>query len=50
MAELFGADGSAVTKHLNNIFAIGELDEKSVSAKNALTAGDHKRHLTKFYI
>ena len=29
MAELFGRERSVITKHIRNIFAEGELDEKS---------------------
>ena len=29
MAELFGKDRTVITKHINNIFKDGELDEKS---------------------
>ncbi|MGK0447573.1 MAG: hypothetical protein ACJA2M_001350 [Polaribacter sp.] len=35
MAELFDADRSVVTKHLNNIFDEGELNKSSTSAKIA---------------
>jgi hypothetical protein len=42
MAALFGIDRSGVTKHLQNIFSEGELDEVSVCAKNARTAADGK--------
>ena len=49
MGNLFGIDRSVVTKHLNNIFLSGELDESSVCAKFAHTAGDKKVYLTKYY-
>lgn len=49
MAELFEIDRSAITKHLKNIFASGELEENSVCAKIALTAEDGKNYNTKFY-
>ena len=49
MAELFGVDRTVVTKHLKNIFESGELEENSVSAKIAHTAGDGKKYNTKFY-
>jgi hypothetical protein len=49
MAELFEIDRSAITKHLKNIFASGELEENSVCAKIALTAEDGKNYDTKFY-
>jgi hypothetical protein len=37
MADLFGVERSAITKHLKNIFASGELDEEVVCAKIAHT-------------
>ncbi len=37
MAELFGVDKSGISRHLTNIFASGELDEKVVVAKIATT-------------
>ena len=37
MAELFNVDRSSITKHLNNIFKEGELDEKVVCEKIAHT-------------
>jgi hypothetical protein len=49
MAELFEVDRSVITKHLQNIFNEGELDEKSVSAKFAHTASDGKIYRTTFY-
>lgn len=36
MAELFGCDRSVITKHLQNIFSDGELDEKATCANFAL--------------
>ena len=49
IAELFGIDRSVVTKHLKNIFANNELDEKSVCAFFAHTAEDGKKYQTQFY-
>ena len=49
MSELFNVDRSVITKHLQNIFESGELDEKSVSAKIAHTAKDGKSYITLFY-
>ena len=49
LAELFGVDRSAVTKHLRNIFGSGELEENSVCAKIAHTANDGKNYSTLFY-
>ena len=37
MAELFEVDKSSISRHLKNIFASGELDEKVVVAKSATT-------------
>ena len=37
MAELFGVDKSGISRHLSNIFEVGELDEKVVFAKIATT-------------
>lgn len=49
LAELFQVDRSVITKHLKNIFAEKELDEKSVSAKIAQTATDGKNYSVQFY-
>lgn len=49
IAELFDVDRSVVTKHLRNIFASKELQENSVCANFAHTAGDGKQYQTKFY-
>ena len=55
MAKLFGVDRSVITKHLRNIFKIGELEEKVVSANFALTTqhgaikGKTQTVQTKFY-
>ena len=49
IAELFGVDRSVVTKHLKNIFQTNELQETSVCAKIAHTAGDGKSYSTLFY-
>jgi hypothetical protein len=49
IAQLFNIDRSVVTKHLNNIFQEGELDEDSVCAKFAQTADDGKTYQYKFY-
>ncbi len=45
MAELFEVDRSVITKHLRNIFAEGELEEKAVSAIFAHTAVDGKHSI-----
>ncbi|HDH17056.1 MAG TPA: cell filamentation protein Fic [Gammaproteobacteria bacterium] len=49
IAELFGVQRPAITKHLNNIFASGELVKDSVSSKMELTAQDGKSYKTNFY-
>jgi hypothetical protein len=49
IGQLFNIDRSVVTKHLNNIFKEGELDENSVCAKFAHTADDGKTYQYKFY-
>jgi hypothetical protein len=49
IGQLFDIDRSVVTKHLNNIFKEGELNENSVCAKFAQTADDGKTYQYKFY-
>lgn len=49
MGNLFGVDRSVITKHLNNIFLVEELDENLVCAKFAHTAADEKVYSTKYY-
>lgn len=49
MAELFGVQRPAITKHLGNIFDDSELDENSVSSILEHTANDGKVYKTKFY-
>jgi len=49
MAELFGVQRPAITKHLGNIFDSGELEENSVSSILEHTADDGKTYPTKFY-
>jgi hypothetical protein len=49
MAELFSVDRTVITKHLKNIFAEKELENKSVCAKFAHTAKDGKTYKTQFY-
>jgi len=49
MAELFGVQRPAITKHLGNIFDDGELEENSVSSILEHTANDGKKYKTKFY-
>lgn len=49
MAELFGVQRPAITKHLGNIFDSRELDENSVSSILEHTANDGKKYSTKYY-
>lgn len=49
IALLFDTQRSAITKHLNNIFEIGELNKKSVSSILEHTAADGKTYKTQFY-
>jgi len=49
IAILFGVKQPAISKHLNNIFKSGELDEISVHSILEYTATDGKIYKTKFY-
>ncbi len=49
LSTLFGTKRPAITKHINNIFKSGELEEKSVSSILEHTAADGKKYKTKFY-
>jgi len=49
IADLFGVQRPAVTKHLKNIFESGELKEDSVSSILEHTATDGKIYSTQFY-
>ncbi|HAD12396.1 MAG TPA: hypothetical protein DCF33_08150, partial [Saprospirales bacterium] len=49
IALLFGTQRPAITKHLRNIFATQELDEKSVCSILEHTAKDGKAYQTQFY-
>ena len=49
IGQLFDIDRSVVSKHLQNVFADGELVENSVCAKFAQTADDGKTYQYKFY-
>ena len=49
IALLFGVGQPAISKHLNNIFKSGELDEDSVHSILEYTAADGKIYKTKFY-
>jgi len=49
LAELFGVQRPAITKHLKNIFETGELAENSVGSILEHTAVDGKAYGTKCY-
>lgn len=49
MAELFGVNIPAISKHLSNIFSEGELLEDSVISILETTAADGKNYNTKYY-
>jgi len=49
IAELFGVQRPAITKHLKNIFESRELEEDSVSSILEHTAEDGKNYQTKYY-
>ncbi|WP_423130510.1 virulence RhuM family protein [Gaoshiqia sp. Z1-71] len=49
IADLFGVQRPAITKHLKNIFETGELEEDSVSSILEHTAKDGKKYKTTFY-
>jgi hypothetical protein len=49
IAQLFGVQRPAITKHLKNIFESAELAEDSVSSILEHTAADGKTYPTKFY-
>ena len=49
LAELFGVQRPAITKHLQNIFSTAELVEDSVCSILEHTAGDGKTYSAKYY-
>ncbi len=49
IADVFGTQRPAITKHLKNIFLSGELDEDSVRSILEHTAVDGKKYKTQFY-
>lgn len=49
MVELFGRDKSVISRHLNNVFKINELDRNSVVANFATTAADGKTYQVDYY-
>lgn len=49
ISQLFGVDRTVISRHLRNIFRDRELEEDSVCAKIAHTAGDGKTYNVKMY-
>ncbi len=49
MVELFGRNKSVISRHLNNVFKINELDRDSVVANFATTALDGKIYKVNYY-
>ncbi len=49
IADLFGVQVPAISKHLKNIFDTGELDEASVVSILERTAADGKTYKTRYY-
>lgn len=49
IAELFGVQKAAISKHLSNIFKSGELDKNSVVSILETTASDGKSYSTAWY-
>ena len=49
MATLFGKDRKTITRHIQNIYKDGELEEKSVCSFFEHTANDGKKYNTQFY-
>ena len=49
IADLFGVKQPAISKHLNNIFKSGELNQVSVHSILEYTAADGKKYKTQFY-
>ena len=49
IAELFGVQRAAITRHLGNIFNTGELDKASVCSILEHTASDGKNYKTMYY-
>ncbi len=49
IAELFDKDKSVISRHIKNIFKVGELERNSVVAKNATTASDGKIYQVEYF-
>ena len=49
MAALFGKDRKTITRHIQNIYKDGELEEKEVCSFFEHTASDGKNYTIQFY-
>lgn len=49
IAKLFDKDRKTITRHIQNIYKNGELEEKSVCSFFERTAKDGKKYNTQFY-
>lgn len=49
LSELFGRDVKTIGKHVNNVFADGELHKDGVVANFATTAGDGKTYNVEYF-
>ena len=49
IAQLFGVQVPAISKHLKNIFETGELDEDAVISNLETTASDNKKYQVKYF-
>jgi len=49
ISSLFDRDKSVISRHLNKIFKIEELDKNQAVAKNATTASDGKTYLVEYF-
>ena len=49
IAVLFEKDKSVISRHIKNIFQLGELKKESVVAKNATTASDGKIYQVEYF-
>ena len=49
IADLFGVQKSAISKHMKNIFGTGELVREQVVSKMETTAADGKNYITRHY-
>ncbi len=49
LAQLFDKNKSTISRHINNVFNEGELEEGSAVAKNATTGNDGKTYQVEYY-